>query len=351
MDNELYHYGILGMKWGIRRYQNADGSLTAAGRKRYDAGEAQKTSASSESSTPRVAAKSASDMTDEELSKALNRMRMEQQYNELTGAKNKNQYQNQQSFLNPPSNTGALSNAELQAYITRLDLEKRYGQLTAPPPKEVSAGKKFMQNVVGPAFNEVAKAYIVKTLRKMAGLEGDKNQNNNNDNDSVVKKLSDKFDNLDKRMTELGNKVSNAKENTRQLTAEMKKEARKADAVITDPKASKSEKQKARMSKGLFNKIMDAVNSVDDEIYGTGSESSTSTNNGSNTSGSKKNKKKRGGNGSQNIMREANDRLADALQDLGDALASNSGTSYTVPPNSPVWETSVSSYPMDWLYD
>lgn len=31
----LYHYGIKGMRWGIRRYQNEDGSYTSAGKKRY----------------------------------------------------------------------------------------------------------------------------------------------------------------------------------------------------------------------------------------------------------------------------------------------------------------------------
>ena len=32
---ELYHHGILGQKWGVRRFQNADGSLTSKGRSRY----------------------------------------------------------------------------------------------------------------------------------------------------------------------------------------------------------------------------------------------------------------------------------------------------------------------------
>lgn len=34
-DSELYHYGVRGMKWGVRRYQNYDGSYTKRGLERY----------------------------------------------------------------------------------------------------------------------------------------------------------------------------------------------------------------------------------------------------------------------------------------------------------------------------
>ena len=46
-DEVLTHHGIKGQKWGVRRFQNADGSLTEDGRKRYGAGEARSSSKNS----------------------------------------------------------------------------------------------------------------------------------------------------------------------------------------------------------------------------------------------------------------------------------------------------------------
>lgn len=61
--SELYHWGIMGMKWGHRRYQNPDGTLTPAGRKRYK--------------------KSAREMTDDELVSAIERLTKEKRYTDL----------------------------------------------------------------------------------------------------------------------------------------------------------------------------------------------------------------------------------------------------------------------------
>lgn len=50
MENELHHHGIKGQRWGIRRYQNADGTWTNAGKKRYGDSDGEPSSAESKAS-------------------------------------------------------------------------------------------------------------------------------------------------------------------------------------------------------------------------------------------------------------------------------------------------------------
>ena len=75
---ELYHHGVKGMKWGIRRYQRKDGSLTPEGKKRYSDDESV-----SEDYTRAHSSKSVKSMSDAELRSRLNRIQMEQQYSKL----------------------------------------------------------------------------------------------------------------------------------------------------------------------------------------------------------------------------------------------------------------------------
>lgn len=72
----LAHWGIKGMKWGVRRYQNQDGSLTPAGKKRYDDTHEDYRRAHDK--------KSISQMSDKELQARNNRLQMEQNYKRMT---------------------------------------------------------------------------------------------------------------------------------------------------------------------------------------------------------------------------------------------------------------------------
>lgn len=73
-DNELYHFGIKGMKWGVRRYQNKDGSLTSKGKKRYS---------DDYKESRELSKKSVSEMSNAELRKLNERRRLEQEYSKL----------------------------------------------------------------------------------------------------------------------------------------------------------------------------------------------------------------------------------------------------------------------------
>lgn len=101
-SNELTHYGILGQKWGVRRFQNADRTWTEEGKIRY--GKSSNSSNQKEKKLTRKQKKLASyhpdylkvhdkkrvyELSDQELRDRVNRLNMEKNYNQLTEAERK----------------------------------------------------------------------------------------------------------------------------------------------------------------------------------------------------------------------------------------------------------------------
>lgn len=138
-NSELYHHGILGQKWGVRRFQNRDGSLTTAGRKRLgikDSKEKNKSKNKSESSKKK--SKSVKDMTDDELRSNINRLQMEKQY---------------------------------------LDLNKQVSQLS---PREMTSGEKFVKGLeetfvpaVKNAGKNLTQQWLEKKGKELLGLKSE----------------------------------------------------------------------------------------------------------------------------------------------------------------------------------
>lgn len=156
----LEHWGIKGMKWGFRRFQNKDGSLTAAGRKRYgkSAEGGKSTSASNKSKSKSSSGKSGSkSSSSSEESDGVTKYFVRKKPSQMT-------------------------DEELTASINRLALEKRYNdllpKLPEEAPKQKSLGRRFFEktrdDVVIPALTQSAKnalsAWLEKSFKDALGL-------------------------------------------------------------------------------------------------------------------------------------------------------------------------------------
>ena len=136
--SELRHHGIKGQKWGVRRFQNKDGSLTPNGKKRYGADDYKNTldkvnsagkivdevrkynNSAQKSSDPdmeRRIRKSINNMSDKELQQRVQRLSMEDNYTRMM--MHRENLEKGESFVNKALN---ISTTALQGAATALTI-------------------------------------------------------------------------------------------------------------------------------------------------------------------------------------------------------------------------------------
>lgn len=156
-DGELYHWGTKGMKWGIRRYQNKDGSLTPAGKKRYAAeNERLKAREKAIKGQEKAAARQAK----------LDAKKAELDAREaaLKGGKVATKPKDVANAAKPKT-VKDMTDDELNKAVNRARLESEYARLH---PKQESLmtklGNKVLNEVLIPSVMSAGKSYLDKTL-------------------------------------------------------------------------------------------------------------------------------------------------------------------------------------------
>lgn len=170
-DGELYHWGIKGMKWGVRRYQNKDGSLTNAGRKRY-ASETEKLKAREKEIKGREKAAARQAKLD------AKKAELDAREAALKKGGKKKVDTSENPTVNKPKTMRDMSDDELREHTTRMQLEKQYIEaqknLAAAVPQKVSKGKKFLDSVlndvIAPAAKNAGREWAENFMKNKLGL-------------------------------------------------------------------------------------------------------------------------------------------------------------------------------------